>query len=197
MDAFKVVITAVPSTTTLKYSNPGPDASGTPAAATVKKIVEFHSTQASAYQTSATVEGLATSGRPYLTLIISLNSSGEQCESTVPVSFFSSENAMEVVGGAIKFPNYIAGSAGWFIGSSGMAEFSDVTVRGVITSTSGTIGGWTIDSNSLFSGTKTASGAFTPSTGEMTIGSDGHISANKFRVNTDGSINATAGTIGG
>lgn len=72
-----------------------------------------------------------------------------------------------------------------------------LSVVGEITSTSGTIGGWTIDSNSLFSGTKTASGSYTPTTGEMTIGSDGHISTNKFRINSDGSLFATGADITG
>lgn len=101
-----------------------------------------------------------------------------------------------LVNNIIRSNVFTSGSAGWRISNDGTAEFSNVVVRGNIFSNVGTIGGWTLDSNSLFAGTKTASGSFTPSTGQMTIGSDGHISANKFRVNTDGSVNATTGRIG-
>lgn len=79
---------------------------------------------------------------------------------------------------------------------------STLTITGAITATtltattSGNIGGWSIDSNSLYSGTKTASGSYTPSTGQMTIGSDGHISAKEFLVTSSGQIRAKTGTLG-
>jgi hypothetical protein len=268
VDDFAVTIISVPTTTTFIYANSGPDTSGTPAAATVKLIVEYRSTRVPARTSSAIVEGLATSGRPYLTKVISLNSNGDHAEATVARGFFSAgggvngqavdEYALQVVGGAIKSPNYLANSTGWIIRNDGSSEFGSATIRGNMTAgtisignsptwfkvdsagniwsggttgllgdatfkvtnvgaltatgatitgnitattltatTSGNIGGWSIDSNSLFSGTKTVSGSYTPSTGQMTIGSDGHISANKFRVNSDGSLYATGANISG
>ena len=249
VDDFAVTIVSVPTTTTFIYANSGPDTSGTPAAATAKLIVEMHSTRVPARTSSAIVEGLATSGRPYLTKVISLNSNGDHAEATAARGFFSAgggvngqavdEYALQVVGGAIKSPNYLAGNTGWIIRNDGSSEFANTTVRGnitagtisigtspnwfnvdssgniwsggttlgagkfsvtnlgLLTATLGNIGGWTIDLNSLYSGTKTASGSYTPSTGQMTIGSDGHISANKFRVNSDGSLYATGANING
>lgn len=102
-----------------------------------------------------------------------------------------------LVNNIIRSNVFTSGSAGWRISNDGTAEFSNVVVRGNIFSNVGTIGGWTLDSNSLFSGTKTASGSYTPTTGQMTIGSDGHISANKFRINSDGSLFATGADISG
>lgn len=80
---------------------------------------------------------------------------------------------------------------------TGNISATNANISGIITSGSGAIGGWLIDSNSLYSGTKTTSGSYTTSTGQMTIGSDGHISANKFRVNSDGSLFATGANING
>ena len=40
------------------------------------------------------------------------------------------QNITMQTGGAIKSDNYVAGSAGWKINYDGMAEFSDVSVRG-------------------------------------------------------------------
>ncbi len=56
------------------------------------------------------------------------------------------------VGSWINSSNYVAGSTGWSINSDGQAEFCQVTVRGSIFSTAGTIGGITINGNGLNSG---------------------------------------------
>lgn len=53
------------------------------------------------------------------------------------------------VGSYINSSNYISGSQGWSINSNGQAEFSQVTVRGAIYSTVGTIGGITINGTGL------------------------------------------------
>jgi hypothetical protein len=150
VDDFAVTIISVPTTTTFIYANSGPDTSGTPAAATVKLIVEYRSTRVPARTSSAIVEGLATSGRPYLTKVISLNSNGDHAESTAARGFFSAgggvngqavdEYALQVVGGAIKSPNYLAGNTGWIIRNDGSSEFSSVTVRGAITASTIDIG---------------------------------------------------------
>lgn len=49
----------------------------------------------------------------------------------------------------------------------------------------GAIGGWVVDATSIYTGVKTATGSFAP-VGSITIGSDGHITANKFRIDANG-----------
>lgn len=74
----------------------------------------------------------------------------------------------------------------------------------MLNSKQGKIGGWTIDSNSIYIGTKQSSNAFT--TSGITIysgGNNGAIRSKNFRIDTDGSayfngtITATSGSIGG
>lgn len=74
----------------------------------------------------------------------------------------------------------------------------------MLNSKQGKIGGWTIDSNSIYIGTKQSSNAFT--TSGITIYSgdnNGAIRSRNFRIDTDGSayfngtITATSGSIGG
>lgn len=84
------------------------------------------------------------------------------------------------------------------------APFS-VTYAGAIKSTSGTIGGYTIDSTSLYSGTKgnsTTSGHFTLTTGTFTRAIDGTSRSNlqmalgaKFGVANDGTLYANGANI--
>jgi len=188
VDYFNAVVTAVPSTTTVTYSNPGPDKTSSPSAATVRLVTESYSVRASANQTSATVEGLGTSNRPYLTRVISLNSNGEPGGSTAPTAFFSAgggantteqdANALQVVGGAIKSPNFATGLTGWIIRSAGSAEFSDVQVRGQFSS--GTSPNWfrVDNAGNIWSGGAT-------------------LLTGKFSVTNQGILKSTSGTIGG
>lgn len=66
----------------------------------------------------------------------------------------------------------------------------------------GAVGGWVVDANSIYTGVKTATGFFAPSS-SITIGSDGHITANKFRIDANGnafftgSITGATGTFSG
>lgn len=66
----------------------------------------------------------------------------------------------------------------------------------------GAVGGWMVDADALYIGVKTASGSYSPA-GSMTISSDGHISAHKFRLDSNGDavfagvLNAPSGSIGG
>lgn len=70
---------------------------------------------------------------------------------------------------------------------TGYGFWSDnVFLEGSIVATGGTIGDFTIDNDSIYTGTKVASGSYSAA-GAITIGSDGHISANQFRIDTDGS----------
>lgn len=106
-----------------------------------------------------------------------------------------------LVNNIIKSNNYIANSTGWIISYDGTAEFSDVKVRGTVVSNSGTIGGWTIDSNSIYSGTKANSGDYS-GVGNITIANT-YISSNQFTIAADGvstfkgTLSAPSGNIGG
>ncbi len=96
-----------------------------------------------------------------------------------------------------------ADSNGIYLGDADFAdaEFS-VTPAGVLKSTSGTIGGWTLNTDAIFTGTKTATGNFTSTAGHITIGSDGHISTKNFRIDADGNavfsgeLSAATGSFG-
>jgi hypothetical protein len=159
---------------------------------------------------SAIVEGLATSGRPYLTKVISLNSSGDHAESTAARGFFSAgggvngqavdEYALQVVGGAIKSPNYLAGSTGWIIRNDGSTEFGSATVRGNITA--GTISiGTSPNWFNVDSAGNIWSGGATYSVGTFKVSNTGALAATG--ANISGAVTATtltatgSGTIGG
>jgi hypothetical protein len=51
------------------------------------------------------------------------------------------------------------GNTGWAITHSGEAEFNNILIRGTVVSNSGTIGGWTINSNTLTAGNVTLDSA--------------------------------------
>ena len=82
------------------------------------------------------------------------------------------------------------------------ASTSVVTLPNVIATGSGTIAGWTIDSDAIFVGTKDTNG-FTSGNGHLTISSTGAIHGPKFFMNSsgdlqlEGTVTATAGAIGG
>lgn len=114
-------------------------------------------------------------------------------------------------GDIIKSANFISGSSGWQIDGQGNAEFNNVTVRGTIYASAGTIGGWTINAATITGGSVTLD-----STGVITVGTGnnvailsavdatyrlwvGHATAASatFRVTQAGAVTATSGTIGG
>ena len=76
-------------------------------------------------------------------------------------------------------------SAEFRVNHAGDLVASSATITGSITSDSGTFGGWTINGNGMYRGTAVASGSYTGSASDITIGA-GWISANKFRVDSDG-----------
>jgi hypothetical protein len=90
------------------------------------------------------------------------------------------------------------GGNGWQIEYDGSAEFNDVVVRGNVFSTVGSIGGWTLSSNSLASGTGSttlySNGAAV--LGNTTIAANGQITNNSFTVSSTGSVTSTSGRIG-
>jgi len=88
-------------------------------------------------------------------------------------------------------------SSGVYVGTDGISlgasSVFKVTSAGAVTAASGTIGGWTVDSNSLFSGTKDVSG-YTASNGDITITSAGGIHTPMFYVDSSGNA-AFKGTL--
>ena len=80
------------------------------------------------------------------------------------------------------------------IDSSGNAYF-----KGALAAGSGTIGGWKIDSNAIYTGTKDSSG-YTSAPGDITLYSDGtnsSIHAYHFLIDVAGNITATSVTLSG
>ncbi len=71
------------------------------------------------------------------------------------------------------------------VGLGNVDNDSTATIRAVGAATSGTTGGWTIDSSSIYSGTKDTSG-FTGTNGHITISSAGGIHTPKFYVDSSG-----------
>jgi hypothetical protein len=66
----------------------------------------------------------------------------------------------------------------------------NLTISGSILAAQGNIGGWTIDSNSIYSGTKGTDGAYTSTAGSVTISSQGWLSSKNFRISSTGAVNA-------
>ena len=95
------------------------------------------------------------------------------------------------------------------LGTDGKIYATNVDINGKITASSGLIGAWSIDSNSIYSGTKgESSSEFTSSPGSITLWSEGAITSRYFRISTDGvmiasnvdvsgKITASSGSIGG
>ncbi len=75
-------------------------------------------------------------------------------------------------------------SAPFRVDETGLLYASNANITGSISSTSGTIGGWTIDTDSIFKGTKATTG-FTGSSGSITIGSTG-MRGYKWRIESNG-----------
>ena len=95
---------------------------------------------------------------------------------------------------------------GFIVNSLGELYCVNATVRGTIISSNGNIGGFTIDENSIRLGTLGQDGSVWMCSGSETyanIGGSGSVngwtfaSGSKFGVKTDGSLYATAGSIGG
>jgi hypothetical protein len=72
---------------------------------------------------------------------------------------------------SLQSRNYVAGSTGFKIEDDGDVEFSDGTFRGILSAVTGNIGGWTIDSNSIYA---TTTGTLKTSV-NVGVGSDGVI----------------------
>ena len=74
----------------------------------------------------------------------SINDSTSLSAGAITGTSFSED--ITLFGSSIKSSDYVGGEAGWKIDSTGVAEFSDVYVRGDINAQTGTIGYWNISS---------------------------------------------------
>lgn len=83
---------------------------------------------------------------------------------------------------------------------SGYGLYADnVYLKGAILASSGAIGGWNINSTSMYTGTEDHSG-YTTNAGDITIysnGSDASIHAKNFYIDTNGDLTATSATLTG
>ena len=91
-------------------------------------------------------------------------------------------------------------AGGFWAGATAFADapFS-VSVAGALKATSATLGNWSVNATSIFTGTEDHSG-YTANAGDLTIysdGSDASIHAKNFYIDTAGSITATSATFTG
>jgi hypothetical protein len=182
-DVFNRNVVSAPTSTTFTYQTTGPDTGDDIPAATTGKlsvIAELHSQRTPSSQTSAVVENLAISGRPYYSRVVPINPIGDPGYPSTPAPFFSSVEAMSVVGGAIKSPNYETGTTGWLINSDGSAEFGNVTVRGTVTSSN-------ITGSSIAIGSTATNSFYVDSSGNHWAGNASRLSA-PFRVDANGDL---------
>jgi hypothetical protein len=90
----------------------------------------------------------------------SINDSTSLSAGAITGTSFSED--VTLFGSSIKSSDYVGGESGWKIDSTGVAEFSDVYVRGDINAQTGTIGYWNISSPGVIRriGTETQFGTF-------------------------------------
>jgi len=100
----------------------------------------------------------------------------------------------------IKSENWKQKTTGFYLdGQKNYAEFSNVYVSGEIEAVLGKIGGWTINSTSIYTGTEDHSG-YTANAGDITIYSDetnSSVHARNFYIDTSGNLTCAGANIGG
>jgi hypothetical protein len=89
------------------------------------------------------------------------------------------------------------GNAGWAITSFGSAEFANAVIRGNVTANAGSIGGWTISSNSITAGSTTLSSTGAVTFGNTVIASNGQITNGGYTLSNTGVLTATGANING
>lgn len=89
------------------------------------------------------------------------------------------------------------GNAGWAITSFGSAEFSNAVIRGNVTANAGSIGGWTISSNTITAGSTTLSSTGAVTFGNTVIASNGQITNGGYTLSNTGVLTATGANING
>ena len=107
------------------------------------------------------------------------------------------DNAVTIdkIADTIQSTDYSAGSAGWKLTTDGTFEAGDGTFRGNITSTSGTIGGFTLGSTNLIAGDGATRVSLSTSDG-ISLGNNTFANA-PFRVTPAGALTATSATLTG
>ena len=98
-------------------------------------------------------------------------------------------------GGIIYSADYAAGVSGFRI-DGGVAEFNDVTIRGTVHASAGSIGGWTIASGHLYAGSGSSRAGLRPADYPFYAGAENPASAS-FRVTPAGVLTATDATVTG
>ena len=87
-----------------------------------------------------------------------------------------------------NYKTYMDSSGNFYLSGASNNPLTFTASTGILSVTTGaTIGGWTIDSNSIHSGTKGSDGNFT-SAGSVTLGNTGFISANGFYIDSSGNF---------
>jgi hypothetical protein len=99
------------------------------------------------------------------------------------------------IANTLQSTNYVAATSGWKLTTDGTFEAGDGTFRGTVTSSSGTIGGWTLGTQSLTAGTGSNAVGIHIVKG-IYLGAT-TFSSSPFRVNTAGEFTATNATITG
>lgn len=90
-------------------------------------------------------------------------------------------------------------SAPFYVTEAGALVATSATISGSISTTSATIGKWTVNSTSIYTGTEDHSG-YTANAGDITIysdGSDASIHAKNFYIDTGGNLYCTSATVSG
>jgi len=90
-------------------------------------------------------------------------------------------------------------SAPFQIDYEGNLTATSATISGAITATSGEIGGWTIDTTSIYTGTEDHDG-YTANAGDITLyssGTDASIHAKNWYIDTSGNLTCQSATIAG
>ena len=102
---------------------------------------------------------------------------------------------LDKIADTLQSTDYSAGSAGWKLTTDGTFEAGDGTFRGNITSTSGTIGGFTLGATSLTAGDGATRVSLSTADG-VSLGNNTFANA-PFRVTPAGALTATSATISG
>src|SRR3990167_8339014 len=105
----------------------------------------------------------------------------------------------EIQGSKMQSVNFKTGVSGWELTPDGNLEANDGNFRGTITATTGTIGAWSINATSIYTGTEDHSG-YTANAGDITFYSDGadaSIHAFNWYIDTAGNFHSRAVDISG
>ena len=118
---------------------------------------------------------------------------GDATEPLVGTGIFMGSDNASVVGYDFRAGNPSGNYIHWD------ASAATLTIVGSLTATSGTIGGWTINSTSMFTGTEDHSG-YTANAGDITFysnGTDASIHAFNWYIDTNGTFTTRSGVMSG